>query len=157
MCADDVILPLSLFWFLIISSFLCSRLQWYSTCYLSEETSTKEYYYATGLLKNLFIWKIAEYIQFALDYLTSASVRDLACVTYFSTQFFHQMLEVVQMNTTFSHQQSLGAPKKSAYCNCSVEVGKIREQLSNNKLSIESLQKELQALQSNIERLPSKE
>lgn len=64
------------------------------------------------------------------------------------------MLEMVQMNTTVSHQQSLGAPKKSAYCNCSVEVGKIKEQLSSNKLSIESLQQELQALQSNIESLP---
>ena len=105
----------------------------------------------------MFIWKIAEYIRFALDSLTSASVRDLACVTYFSTQFFHQMLEMVQMNTTVSRKQSLGAPQKSAYCNCSVEVGKIREQLSSNKLSIESLQQELQALQSNIESLPSKE
>nr|XP_058956439.1 ERC protein 2-like [Pocillopora verrucosa] len=64
------------------------------------------------------------------------------------------MLEMVQMNTTVSHQQSLGTPKKSTYCNCSVEVGKIREQLSSNKLSIESLQQELQALQSNIESLP---
>lgn len=64
------------------------------------------------------------------------------------------MLEMVQMNTTVSHQQSLGAPKKSAHCNCSVEVRKMREQLSSNKLSIKSLQQELQALQSNIESLP---
>ncbi|XP_022785214.1 uncharacterized protein LOC111325640 isoform X3 [Stylophora pistillata] len=63
------------------------------------------------------------------------------------------MLEVLQINTTVSHQQSLGTPKKSVSCNCSTEVGKIREQLSSNKLSIESLKQELQALQSNLDSL----
>ena len=67
------------------------------------------------------------------------------------------MLEVVQINTTVSQQQNDDMPEKSTPCNCTPEVGKIWEQLSSNKLSIEAVQQELQTLQTNVKSLSSKE
>lgn len=71
------------------------------------------------------------------------------------------MLEVLQINTTVYHHQHDDAddvmPETYAPCNCSAEVGKLWEQLSSNKLSIESVQQELQALQKPVKILPSKD
>lgn len=68
------------------------------------------------------------------------------------------MLEVVQINTTVFNYEHQGAiSEKPAPCNCSAEVGNLWEQLSSNKLSIEAVQKDLQALQKPVTILPSKD
>lgn len=68
------------------------------------------------------------------------------------------MLEVVQINTTVSkYQRQDVVLEKPGPCNCSAEVGKVWEQLSSNKLNIESMQQELHALQKPVAILPSKD
>lgn len=58
------------------------------------------------------------------------------------------MLEVIQVNrTVYHHQHQNTMLDKSVICNCSAELGKLWGQLSSNKLDIESVRQDLQALQ----------
>ena len=76
------------------------------------------------------------------------------------SQFFYvnllQLLEVVQINTTvYNYQHQEAIPEKAASCNCSGEVKRLWEQLSNEKSSTESV-KQVQTTQKPVTILPSK-
>lgn len=67
-----------------------------------------------------------------------------------------QLLEVVQINTTvYNCQNQEAISEKSASCNCSGEVRKLWEQLSNKKIITESVQ-QVQTTQKPFTVLPSK-
>lgn len=68
------------------------------------------------------------------------------------------MLEMVQVNRTVNdHQHIEAVQEKSVICNCSSEVGKLWEELSKNRLDMQSMQQELQLLQTPVKKkLPGK-
>jgi len=67
-----------------------------------------------------------------------------------------QLLEVVQINTTvYNYQHQEAIPEKAAACNCSGEVRRLWEQLSNKKSPTESVQ-EVQTTQKPVTIMPSK-
>ena len=73
----------------------------------------------------------------------------IALVFCFAQLF--QMLEMVRVNRTVSdHQHTEAIQEKSVICNCSSEVGKLWEELSKNRLDMQSMQQELQLLQTPV-------
>ena len=61
------------------------------------------------------------------------------------------MLEMVQVNRTVNDHQHIEAiQEKSVICNCSSEVGKLWEELSKNRLDMQSMQQKLQMLQTPV-------
>ena len=61
------------------------------------------------------------------------------------------MLEMVQVNRTVNdHQHTEAVQEKSVICNCSSEVGKLWEELSKNRLDMQSMQQKLQMLQTPV-------
>ena len=73
----------------------------------------------------------------------------IALVFCFAQLF--QMLEMVQVNRTVNdHQHIEASQEKSVICNCSSEVGKLWEELSKNRLDMQSMQQKLQMLQTPV-------
>lgn len=67
-----------------------------------------------------------------------------------------QLLEVVQINTTvYNYQHQEAIHEKPASCNCSGEVRRLWQQLSNKKSTTESVQ-QVQTTQKPVTTLPSK-
>ncbi|XP_073227299.1 uncharacterized protein [Porites lutea] len=61
------------------------------------------------------------------------------------------MLEMVQVNRTVNDHRHIEAiQEKSVICNCSSEVGKLWEELSKNRLDMQSMQQKLQMLQTPV-------
>ena len=70
---------------------------------------------------------------------------------FFVLRNLFQMLEMVQVNRTVNdHQHIQAIQEKSVICNCSSEVGKLWEELSKNRLDMQSMQQELQMLQTPV-------
>ena len=58
---------------------------------------------------------------------------------------------MVQVNRTVNDNQHIEAiQEKSVICNCSSEVGKLWEELSKNRLDMQSMQQKLQMLQTPV-------
>lgn len=99
---------------------------------------------------------LAELVCFNFAMCTYSYIRK-SKRTFFCVNLL-QMLEVVQINTTvFNYQHKDAISEKPTPCNCSAEVGNLWEQLSSNKLSIESVKQDLQALQKPVTTLQSKD
>ena len=70
---------------------------------------------------------------------------------FFVLRNLFQMLEMVQVNRTVNDNQHIEAiQEKSVICNCSSEVGKLWEELSKNRLDMQSMQQKLQMLQTPV-------
>ena len=70
---------------------------------------------------------------------------------FFVLRNLFQMLEMVQVNGTVNDHQHIEAiQEKSVICNCSSEVGKLWEELSKNRLDMQSMQQKLQMLQTPV-------
>ena len=70
---------------------------------------------------------------------------------FFVLRNLFQMLEMVQVNRTVNDHQHIEAiQEKSVICNCSSEVGKLWEELSKNRLDMQSMQQKLQMLQTPV-------
>ena len=70
---------------------------------------------------------------------------------FFVLRNLFQMLEMVQVNRTVNDHPHIEAiQEKSVICNCSSEVGKLWEELSKNRLDMQSMQQKLQMLQTPV-------
>lgn len=62
--------------------------------------------------------------------------------------FILQALDVTKVNrSVHQHEHESASVEKAAACNCLTEIGKLWEQLSSNKLDIESVQQQLKNIE----------